>query len=158
MYFCCSHAAHIVNNQLNISNCQSLFNGTKTNECRQIIAEAYGEYLGAIGGETSLPFSQSLFESECPHKGDKKHSAKDSDGKKIDNPRDLKLLYLILTHKDPNHTIRLISALEDEGHVFVVHVDARESSNPTQAALIDYYKDHPQISNQCLSSVPMMFF
>ena len=101
--------------------------------------------MGAIGGETSLPFSQSLFESECPHKGDKKHSAKDSDGKKIDNPRDLKLLYLILTHKDPNHTIRLISALEDEGHVFVVHVDARESSNPTQAALIDYYKDHPQV-------------
>lgn len=55
------------------------------------------------------------------------------------------LLYLILTHKDPNHTIRLISALEDEGHSFVVHVDARESSNPTQTALMDYYKDHPQV-------------
>ena len=70
---------------------ESLFNHTKTPECRQMISEAYGEYLGAIGGETSLPFSQGLFESECPHKGDKKHSDKDSDGKKIDDPKNLKV-------------------------------------------------------------------
>ena len=126
---------------------EGLFNSTRTPECRQLISEAYGEYLGAIGGETPMPFSQANFESECPHTGDysRKHSGDDSNKKMIDDPTNLNLLYVILTHKNPSQTIRLISALSAVGHSFVIHVDSRASSNPTHIALVNHYLDHPLV-------------
>ena len=41
----------------------------------------------------------------------------------IDDPKDLKILYVVLTHDNPNGTIRLVNALYEEGHSFVIHVD-----------------------------------
>lgn len=41
----------------------------------------------------------------------------------IDDPKNLNLLYVILTHDNPNGTIRLVNSLYEEGHVFVIHVD-----------------------------------
>jgi len=41
----------------------------------------------------------------------------------IDDPKDLKLLCVVLTHDNPNGTIRLVNALYENGHVFVIHVD-----------------------------------
>jgi hypothetical protein len=54
---------------------------------------------------------------------------------KLDDPKDLKLLYLIMTHEKPMQTIRLISALEDVGHTFIIHVDAKARSDATQVFL-----------------------
>ena len=44
----------------------------------------------------------------------------------------------ILTHTAPSSTIRLIEILYEPGHVFVIHVDAKESSDSTYTTLSNY--------------------
>ena len=56
----------------------------------------------------------------------------------LDDPKDLQLLYAVLTHDNPNATIRLIEALHEDGYTFVVHVDGKESSDSTFDALVAY--------------------
>ena len=41
----------------------------------------------------------------------------------------VKIAYLILCHKSPEHVIRLISRLRDEGVFFVVHIDKKAGSS-----------------------------
>ncbi|GMH88968.1 hypothetical protein TrVE_jg13725 [Triparma verrucosa] len=126
-----------------VNRMETLFSNTKTAECRQKIAEAMSEYVNAIGGETALPWTQHNFKSECPRKS-KDHSNADA-SKELPKPEDLKILYLVMTHDKPEQTIRLISKLEDVGHTFVIHVDAKPSSDSTQTALKEHYADHPLV-------------
>ena len=124
---------------------ERMFEKTKSPACRAKIAEAFSEYIGAIGGETSLPYTDHHFKNECPHKRDAKHPDEDSDGVKLENPSDLKILYLIMTHEKPLQTVRLVSALEEKGHTFVIHIDAKNRSNETQEILTEFYADHPLV-------------
>ena len=86
--------------------------------------------------QSSLPYQEHSFTTECPrritNKNDNKHSNSNSTGFKLDDPKDLKLLYLIMTHEKPMQTVRLVSALEDLGHTFIIHVDAKAKSEDTQ--------------------------
>ena len=59
----------------------------------------------------------------------------------IDDPAELKLLYAILTHRNPAETIRLVEILYEPGHVFVIHVDGKEGSDNTYEALVTYSQD-----------------
>lgn len=159
-----------------------MYKDAKTPECRKNIAEAFSEYLGAIGGESSLPYTDHSFTTECPRRAkeprDNKHSNSNSTGVKLDDPKDLKvrmvwhkverthpsmssfpdrpplpaphstssqILYLIMTHEKPMQTVRLISALEDLGHTFIIHVDAKKRSDETQVFLKHYYSKHPLV-------------
>jgi len=47
----------------------------------------------------------------------------------IDDPLQLNLCYAIMTHETPDTTIRLIEALYEIGHIFVIHVDGKETSD-----------------------------
>ncbi|GMH80513.1 hypothetical protein TL16_g08576 [Triparma laevis f. inornata] len=122
---------------------ESLFNNTKTPQCRQKIAEAFSEYVNAIGSETPMPWTKHKFKSECSLKS-KDHSNEHA-SKEKPKPEDLKILYLVMTHDKPEQTIRLISSLEDVGTQFIIHVDAKPSSDSTQNALKDHYADHPLV-------------
>jgi len=128
---------------------EEIFEDAKTPGCRKIIAEAFSEYIGAIGGETSLPYADHNFATECPrraaHRNDNEHSSANSTNVKLDDPTELKILYLIMTHEKPKQTIRLISVLEDLGHTFVIHVDAKPGSDETQEVLKGHYADHPLV-------------
>ena len=126
-----------------------IFETATTPQCRKQVSQAFSEYITAIGEEKALPYTKHTFKSECPHKGDKKHSNDDAGGEAgvapLADSNDLKILYLILTHAKPEQTIRLISALEETGHTFVIHVDAKPSSMDTYTALMEHYGRHPLV-------------
>lgn len=131
-----------------------LFVKARTPECRAKIATHLGYFLRSIGEEKDMPFSTDRFTSECPepvydwdnlpegmhigHIQNRTYQPPRDEADYIDNHINLKLLYAILTHDDPDATIRLIEALYDEGHVFVVHVDGKETSDATYARLKVY--------------------
>lgn len=129
-----------------------LFEKAKTQNCRQKIAEHFGYFVEAIGREESLPFVDEEFTNECGepvydwndlpegmHLGDvqnRTYQPPRNETEYLDDPADLKLLYGILTHDNPKATIRLIEALYEPGHQFVVHVDRKYPS--TQNDMIEY--------------------
>ena len=132
----------------------AMFAKTKTPECRALIGEHFGYYLNAIGKEESLPFAQAKFQNECPepvldfdnlpngtHLGivqNRTYQPPRNETEYIDHPDDLKLCYGILTHDDAEATIRLIQVLYEDGHVFVIHVDGKETSDETYHTLVEY--------------------
>ena len=134
---------------------ETVFQRAKTPECRTKIAEHFGYFVNAMALEASLPFDDVHFENSCPepiydldnlpegmHIGHiQNRSYQPDDGIYIDNPSDLKLLYAILTHQNPAETIRLVDVLYEPGHVFVIHVDGKESSEDTYQALLKYSQD-----------------
>ena len=146
----------------------TLFENAKTEQCRAKIAEHFGYYINAMGLERSLPFQNIEFRNECPsppafdfdypnpnlHLGmiQNKTYQPESNNATYKNPQDLQFVYGIMTHKTPKNTIRLIEAMYEPGHSFVIHVDGKESSADTHAQLKQYAQhkdyvhvlDHPQ--------------
>lgn len=134
---------------------ETVFQRAKTPECRTKIAEHFGYFVNAMALEASLPFEDVRFENSCPepvydldnlpegmHIGHvQNRTYQPEDGIYIDNPSDLRLLYAILTHQNPAETIRLVDILYEPGHVFVIHVDGKESSDDTYQALLNYSHD-----------------
>lgn len=134
---------------------ETVFQRAKTPECRAKIAEHFGYFVNAIALESSLPFGDVEFENSCPepiydfenlpegmHFGHiQNRTYQPDDGIYIDNPAELKLLYAILTHRNPAETIRLVEILYEPGHLFVIHVDGKESSNDTYEYLLRYSED-----------------
>jgi len=120
-------------------------------ECRAKIGEHFGYFINAIGNERSLPFADFTFENQCPeelldfenlpegmHFGMiQNRTYQPEDGIYIE-PENLKLCYAILTHDSPNCTIRLVEALYEQGHIFIIHVDAKEKSESTYQQLAEY--------------------
>lgn len=141
----------------------NIFAKAKTPECRAMIGEHFGYYINAIGKEEALPFADTKFKNECPepvldwenlpddvHIGlvqNRTYQPPREEAEYIANPDDLRLCYGILTHDDPDATIRLMEVLYEEGHVFVVHVDGKESSDDTYNTLVEYAasRDHVHI-------------
>ena len=52
----------------------------------------------------------------------------------------IRIAYLILCHKSPEHVIRLISRLRAEGSFFVVHIDKKAS--PTVSQALHFFSAH----------------
>jgi hypothetical protein len=129
-----------------------LYEKATSAECRAKIGEHLSYYINAIGLEMDLPFSGVTFTNECEeavydfdnlpegmHLGIlQNRTYQPDDAQYIVNPMDLRLCYAILTHDHPASTIRLIEALYEDGHVFVVHVDGKESSEDTFEQLFQY--------------------
>jgi hypothetical protein len=140
---------------------ESLFDKAHSSECRQKIVEHFGYFVNAIGLEQELPFVDIKFTNECDepvydwnnlpkdmHIGNvqnRTYQPPRNESTYIENPQDLKLLFGILTHDNSIATIRLIEALYEPGHSFVVHVDAKYSQ--TQEELLAYAstRDHVHI-------------
>jgi hypothetical protein len=108
-----------------------------------------------------MPFTKTQFVNECPepvyedwnnlpqdmHIGmiqNRTYQPPRNESVYIGDPNELKLLYAVLTHNDPEGTIRLIEALHEDGHIFVVHVDGKEASEETYTKLVAYAttRDH----------------
>lgn len=151
-------AAKQVVQQMNVNlenRIAQIFEKAKTPECRAKIAEHYSYFVNAIALEHSTPFGEVYFENSCPeevydldnlpegmHIGMvQNRTYQPEDGEYIDHPFNLKLLYGILTHRNANETIRLIQTLYEPGHLFVLHVDGKESSDETYQILLKYAQD-----------------
>lgn len=131
-----------------------MFEKAKTADCRAKIGEHLGYFVNAIGKEVSLPFTDVKFENECDEEkydlddlpdgmniGDvqnRTYQPPRNETEYIDDPENLQLLYGVLTHDNANATIRLIEALHEEGHSFVVHVDGKPSSEETYEQIAAY--------------------
>ena len=132
-----------------------------TAECRDKIAAHFYSYLDALGHETSFPFLESHFENTCPEpiynfeklpRGitiedimNRTYQPPRDVAEYIDDPNQLRILYGILTHDHPESTIRLIEALYEEGHLFVIHVDGKNASNDTYHSIVEYAKDRSYV-------------
>jgi len=131
-----------------------LYEKAESDECRRKIGEHMGYFINAIGVEGSMPFHEEQFYSECEEEkydfaylpkgvsiGDiqnRTYRPPKNETEYLVDSADLKLLYAILTHTDPQSTIRLIEALYQDGYTFVIHVDGKESSDDTYDALVEY--------------------
>mmetsp|Transcript_61938 Transcript_61938/g.182977 ORF Transcript_61938/g.182977 Transcript_61938/m.182977 type:complete len:684 (-) Transcript_61938:971-3022(-) len=140
-----------------------MFEKATSAECRALIGEHFGYFVNAIGKEVSTPFGQEQFYSECEeekfdfdnlpegvtigHIQNRTYQPPRNETMYLDNPDDLRLLYAILTHDDANATTRLIEALYEPGHVFVVHVDGKERSDPVHDVIKAYAsgRDHVHV-------------
>jgi hypothetical protein len=141
----------------------SLFSKAKTPECRALIGEHYGYFINAIGLEQSMPFADLQLNDTCTetkydtdnlpegmhigHVQNKTYQPEEDAALYIDDPASLKLCYGILTHDNPTATTRLIEVLYEEGHTFVIHVDAKESADETYETLVEYAssRDHVHV-------------
>lgn len=140
----------------------ALFAKTSTTECRAKIARHFNYFLAAIGKEEGLPFADSTFVNECPepvydwynlpegihvgHIQNRTYQPPRNESVYIE-PEELRLLYAVLAHDDPASTIRLMDALYEPGHLFVIHVDGKEASDETYRQLVDYAatRDHVHV-------------
>jgi hypothetical protein len=119
-----------------------LYKNAKSSYCRAKIAEHFGYLINAIALEESLPLTDVSFPNECGetvydwndlpesmHIGDvqnRSYQPPRNESVYIDDPSDLNLLYVVLTHDNANATtgIRLVEELyEAYLHQFVMHVD-----------------------------------
>ncbi len=132
-----------------------MFEKATSAECRAKIAQHFGHWIEAIGGEkAALPFTNARFVNQCPEPPlnfenlpknltleslmNKKYQPPRNEVEYIDDPAKLKILYGILMHGDAKSTIRLIESLYEQGHSFVIHVDGKESSDDAFWQLTEY--------------------
>lgn len=148
-----SIAADLMSSQLQ-KRLEKLYANTHTAECRATIAQHLGHFVNALALEVSLPFTDVRFPNKCGetiyswdnlpegmHIGDvqnRTYQPPRNESVYLDDPAEMQLLYAILTHDNPDATIRLIEALYEtqQNHQFVVHVDAKYDK--TQKALLDF--------------------
>lgn len=142
-----------------------MYTKAKTPECRAKIAEHMTYFVNAFGTEKAMPFADVKFTNTCPepvyewdnlppgmHIGMVQNRTyqpprgnETADYTYMDDPNDLRILYAILTHDSPTSTIRLIETLYEPGHVFVIHVDGKETSDETHHQLETYAKSRDHV-------------
>lgn len=159
-------AAKLVTNHI-LSNLEErmsrIFEKATSAECRAKIGTHFGYFVNAIGKEYELPFANFKLQNTCPEEPYNIDNLPDNttftdvmnrvyqppreEVKYIDKPENLKLLYGILTHASPGSTIRLIEALYENGHLFVIHVDGKEICENVYSTLVEYARtrDHVYI-------------
>ena len=144
----------------------SMFETAKTHECRAMIAEHMALFVNGFAEETKFPFEDFHYPNTCeaiPRYGDwdnlpagvkiadvqyrtyqppKDDAPKSGPGSYIENVEDLQLLYVILTHDQPEAAIRLIESVYVPGVTkYVIHVDGKEKADPTYKRLVEYAKE-----------------
>ena len=137
----------------------TLFEKTKTPECRALIAEHFGYFMKAIATETPLPFTHVKFNNTCQgieeydfdnlpegvHMGIIQNLTYQPPRNETEyiEPSDVVLCYGILAHDDPISTIRLIEAVDEPTTTFVVHVDGKYED--TYLVLKEYASNHSKV-------------
>lgn len=141
----------------------TMFTKAKTHECRAKIAQHFALFINGLATESKFPFQDWYYPSTCTaipyyenwdnlppevNAHELHHRVyqppKDSvpEGTYIDKVEDLELVYVILTHDQPEATIRLIESVYVEKRTrFVVHVDGKESADETYDRLVEYAKE-----------------
>lgn len=138
----------------------TMFLKAKTHECRVKIAEHFALFVNGLAEETKFPFEDFYFPNTCEAmaryvdwenlpQGVSVQQVqyrvyqppKDTvpEGTYLENADELQLLYVILTHDQPEATIRLIESLYvPDVTRYVIHVDGKEVADPTYHRLAEY--------------------
>ena len=138
----------------------TMFQKAKTHECRVKIAEHFALFVNGLAEETKFPFEDFYFPNTCEAMSryvDWENlpqgvtiqqvqyrvyqPPKDTvpEGTYLENVDELQLLYVILTHDQPEATIRLIESLYvPDVTRYVIHVDGKEAADPTYHRLVEY--------------------
>ena len=114
--------------------------GTKTLECKQEVEFEFMKYIRAYYDETPLPFEEIFFHSQCP---DMPHDMPpmpvfmrgppqrpdyppppEPDLDPV-TPDEMSIMYVMLVHNHASFAQRIINALDEPQHTFVVHVDLK---------------------------------
>lgn len=105
---------------------KTLFAKTQTDACRKKITDAVGDYMvseieehGPWMNERTLQTKHN-FENLCP----KERPVKPRPTKSAD---DISIFYLVMAHRSPAQTARLIRALQHPNHHFAVHFDGKST-------------------------------
>eukprot|EP01041_Mallomonas_annulata_P006289 gene6289-12733_t len=120
---------------------QRLTQKASTEECKSKILAAYDEYWHALAHESAFPFEDVMFHSECNSSTTTATPLMPLRTKVYPprppispppvpprtqlNPNNVSLLYVILVHDQPELLHRLIAALDEPQHTFVIHVDLK---------------------------------
>jgi hypothetical protein len=141
----------------------AMFQKAITAECRAKIGLHFSYWINAIGNESAgFPFVGSKFYNSCPEPPvdfnnlpsgatfeslmNRTYQPPRNEAEYIRDKRELKILYGILMHgDDARGTIRLIEALYDDGHTFVVHVDGKEISDKAYDSLVLYSQNKTHV-------------
>lgn len=140
-----------------------IYSKATSHSCRAKIAEHYALFINGFAAETKFPFEDFYYPNTCkaiPRYGDWDNlpegvnvqevqyrvyqPEKDSvpEGTYLENVDELELCYVILTHDQPEATIRLIQSLYVEDvTTFAIHVDGKEKSDATYERLVNYAKE-----------------
>lgn len=141
----------------------AMFEKATSHECRAKIAEHMALFVNGLAEETKFPYEDFHYPNTCqaiPRYGDWDNlpdgvkiqdvqyrvyqPPKDDvpEGTYLENVEELKLLYVILTHDQPEATIRLMeSVYVPDVTKFVIHVDGKEHSDATYRRLTEYAKE-----------------
>ena len=141
----------------------TMFTKAKTHECRAKIAEHFALFVNGLAMETKFPFQDWYYPSTCTaipyyenwadlppdvnahelhHRVYQPPRDSVPEGTYIDNVDELELVYVILTHDQPEATIRLIESVYVENVTkFVVHVDGKETADETFDRLVAYAQE-----------------
>ncbi|KAL7495402.1 hypothetical protein ACHAWT_003862 [Skeletonema menzelii] len=141
----------------------TMFTKAKTHECRAKIGQHFALFINGLATESKFPFQDWYYPSTCTaipyyenwdnlppevNAHELHHRVyqppKDSvpEGTYIDKVEDLELVYVILTHDQPEATIRLIESVYVKKRTkFVVHVDGKEGADETFDRLVEYAQE-----------------
>lgn len=139
---------------------EEIFTQATSHECRVKVAEAYALHVNAIAVENKLPFEDFYYPNTCraitryadwetlpegvtaqsvQYRTYQPDVESVPEGTYLKNAEELELCYVILTHDQPEATIRLIQSLYvADVTTFVIHVDGKEKSDETYERLVAY--------------------
>ena len=157
----------------------TMFKKATSHECRVEIAEHMALFVNGLAEETKFPFEDFYFPNTCaaiPRYADWENLPEGvniqdiqyrvyqppketvPEGTYLDDADELQLVYVILTHDQPEATIRLIESLNIPGKTkYVIHVDGKENADPTYERLVEYAKEmnaNPWIKEEYIRIVP----
>jgi len=141
----------------------SMYETATSHECRAKIAEHMALFVNGLAEETKFPFEDFYYPNTCeaiPRYGDWENLPEGvkiqdiqyrvyqppkeevPEGTYLENVDELQLVYVILTHDQPEATIRLMeSVYVPEVTKYVIHVDGKEKANATYERLVKYAKE-----------------
>ena len=157
----------------------TMYKKATSHECRVMIAEHMALFVNGLAEETKFPFEDFYFPNTCTamtRYADWENlpvgvtaqkiqyveyqPPKDSVpiGTYLENVDELQLLYVILTHDQPEATIRLIESVNVPGKTkYVIHVDGKEKADETYERLVEYAKEmnaKPWVKEEYIRIVP----
>mmetsp|Transcript_40682 Transcript_40682/g.53574 ORF Transcript_40682/g.53574 Transcript_40682/m.53574 type:complete len:647 (-) Transcript_40682:215-2155(-) len=110
-----------------------LMKDVKTPQCAEKVLEAFEKYHESFTTEGAIPFEKDEYKSDCP--GIKPDESTDLPVKDVE---DIDIAFIMIVHENPHQVIRLINAVQHPKHSFVIHVDAKESSQSTFDELLAF--------------------
>lgn len=128
--------------------------------CKQLIEQEYLKYITALADEAAFPFEDVMFHSQCPsappplmypYQASTPPSRPDDWPKPPPplndptlKPDHVSICYIVLVHDQSTFVKRLIDALQEPQHTFIVHVDLKANDSFVN---LNTYANHQKYRN-----------